>query len=503
MLLTALEKHIPSARLLLQEALSSDEMSYEEKEIDLGLCEFLCVFGVSARIYEQVRPWLDEDPVRRLVFIEDQACSLSALLKEDDAPLLLNDRRVKIRFLETPLQIGPLAKRTAWEAVFRKLKFVSLKESETANTFGKSLENAHLAADLLLSDASDWHYTALKNARKNNRPFKEGLELRGKFKNIPAVIVGAGPSLRKNGHLLRSLENRALIFAGGAALNTLECEPHFAASIDKEAPCRQFKTHPFSQTPFFYQSRMNPDNYALIHGEPLLFPDGSADALHWISGHEEPFNGGWTVGNFLASAAFHLGCNPIVFVGMDFCYETGDKYARTDAPLPEGLISAEGRGGSLVWTQRDWAMAARWMEDFAEAHPRTEFIDATEGGLGFKAPIASASLTETMKTFSSSKDLRGLTHAAVQSLSWRSPSEKWREWEESLQRSGKILAAFELEPLQEEVVYQKLLAPLLSIWKPVFERELDVDAHSLSREEKIKLHQTLFFQQIVQEHLHG
>jgi hypothetical protein len=502
MLLTALEKHVPSARALLEEVLEEEELSW--KEVSLESCEFLCVYGVSAQGYEQVRPWLDEESIRRLVFIEDKISCLAALLKEKDAPLLLNDRRVKIHFLETPLQIEPAAKKTAWEAVFRKFLFVDLRGTENSVRFGQILEAAHLAAGLLLSDASDWQVSVLKNSKRNNRPFRDGFALKEKFKGSPAVIVGAGPSLRKNGHLLRLLENKALIFAGGAALNSLKIEPHFAASIDKEAPCRQFKTYPFAETPFLYQNRMNPENNALIHGEALLFPDSSSEAINWIFDLSDSFDGGWTVGNFLTAAALHLGCGPIIFIGMDFCYQEGDKYACVDAPIPEGLISTQDKNGTSVWTQRDWAMAARWMEEWARSHPNTQFIDATEGGLGFKEPIVSSLFSDAIERFVSlPKDLRGLVHTAIQALPVHSTCGRWRQWEESLRRAENVLAKFQLDSLCEEVSYQKLLAPLWNVWRPVFDRELDLDLQPFSREEKLKLHQILFFQQVVQEHLYG
>src|SRR5579872_6464092 len=292
MLLKALERHIPEAGLLLEDASSpySPEQAAEAwNRIDSDSFQLICVYGLCASIYNLARSWLDGEKERRLVFIEDEGSALSQLLKDDDAILLLNDRRVKIHFLQTVLQIAPAAKKVAWAAVFRKISFLTLSESEWGIRFGEELTAAHAAAHLLLSDASDWGCAAMKNGRANRRQVRAGKELQGQFKNIPAVIVGAGPSLEKNGHILASLENKALIFAGGSALNALDIEPHFAASIDQEAPTRQFQTHPFSNAPFFFQSRMNRDNFSLIHGEALWMPDGNSHAMNWIYGEEGLF----------------------------------------------------------------------------------------------------------------------------------------------------------------------------------------------------------------------
>lgn len=508
MLLKALEKHIPAASLLLNEDHPhppKENVFSKWPEEERKGADFVCVYGLSSSLYELARPWLDEDAIRRLVFIEDRPGALSRLLKEDEAILLLNDQRVKIYFLETPLQIESVAKQVAWQAVFRKLSLLLLNPCENATRFQNQLQTAHTAAHLLLSDVSDWGCSTLKNALKNLRPFRRALELTGAFKDIPAVIVGAGPSLKKNGHLLSSLENRALVFAGGTALNLLSAEPHFAASIDKEAPYRQFKGHPFHQVPFLYQARMNSDNFSLLHGDILWMPDGNSPAVNWLYGEDDLFDGGWTVGNFLTAVAQRMGCNPIVFVGMDFCYTEDKKYSGGDFSPQENLVSAFDHTGKAVWTQRDWLMAARWMEQFAAHHSSTRFINATEGGLGFKEPILSDSLEKTIESFSLQNELRNQVHAAVQSLPLHSSSTRSEEWMESLKQCQNLceqISHFDFAKLEEEIVYQKLLHPLWQVWRPVIERELELDPQPLSLQSKLKLNQVLFFQQVIQEHLY-
>ncbi len=325
--------------------------------------------------------------------------------------------------------------------------------------------------------------------------------LKGLFQNVPAVIVGAGPSLEKNGHLLTEFEKKGLILAGGSALNAIAQEPHFAASVDKEAPYRQFKMHPFYETPFCCQSRMSAENFSLIHGPGLLFPDGNAPWINWINRQEEGFETGWTVGNFLTAFAAFLGCNPIVLIGMDLCYENERKYARIEAQPPEGLVQAQDARGEPVWTQRDWLMAARWTEEFAERHPETGFINATEGGLGFASPVASQPLSSILETLSIESNLRKRVFEAVETAPPIGPC-RWDEWKESLIRCRKLLKKFDPEKIEGEIASVKLLEPLWQIWKPVFERELELDRQPLAQQEKIKLNQALFFEQVLEEHLH-
>ena len=496
-LLKALEKHIPAAGLLLEERPSFLEDKAEElwNSVDADKFEVLCVFGVSGNFYSLARKWLDEEGKRRLIFIEENGAALSQLLQNDDAILLLNDLRVKLFFLESPLQIKPLAKKVAWRAVFQEMAILLLRKSENGMLFREELQICHAAAHLLLSDSSDWGVSLLQNLQANrNRPCRSGLALKGKFEGIPALIVGAGPSLETNGHLIKEFENRGLILAGGSALNVLDWEPHFAASIDKEAPYRQFKMHPFFETPFCFQSRMNRDNFSLVHGPALLFPEQNAPWINWINGQEEGFDSGWTVGNFLTSFALFLGCNPIILVGMDLCYSEEKKYAHLETVESAGLIQL-----GNVWTQRDWLMAARWTEELAAAHPDRRWINASPNSI---CQIPFAALSDLIN--GPEHDLRRTIHEEIQSIPIMEREDLWEQWKSSLLRCKMIcdaVARFDKEELEEEKAYQLLLKPLWDVWKPVFERELELDSQPISLLEKMDLNQILFFQQVLQEHI--
>ncbi|HSX10179.1 MAG TPA: 6-hydroxymethylpterin diphosphokinase MptE-like protein [Chlamydiales bacterium] len=422
--------------------------------------EFICVYGWDEALYREALSWVEGD--RRVVFVSEEE-------KKSD------DLRVKIYPLESELQIEPLAKKIAWSAVLRKMTVVMAKEGAR---FREELEKCHLAAGLILSEAADWGVAVLKNGRANASPSRRGMALKGAFAGVPAIVVGAGPSLAKNGHLLRAFEDRALILAGGSALNAIDVEPHFAAAVDPAAPYRQFKMQPFSETPFCYQSRMSAENFSLVHGPKILFPDSSSAALNWIYG-EEAFESGWTVGNFLTKVALHMGCDPVVLVGMDFCYTDDRKYAEVETAHAEGLV----RWGD-VWTQRDWLMAARWTE--AQKGP---LINATEGGI---LSLPKSRLETVLEQCVKKWDLRQKVHETIQKLPLVS-SGRWAEWDASLHRCKK-----KIYQVEEEVVYQMLLDPLWQVWRPIFEREAEVDP-----QQDMEMHKISFYSQVLEEHMHG
>ncbi|HAB98495.1 MAG TPA: hypothetical protein DCE71_01575 [Parachlamydiales bacterium] len=457
--------------------------------------DWICVVGVSAELYEQYLPSLSEDNKKRLIFLDPEG-----------GATCFQHPQVAVFPARSSQEVLQAAKKIGWKSVFHTAAVVDLvKSPELAAQFEQALIKHKEAAHLLLSDWADVGESVIKRAfaHWNSLPdVRSALSLKDRFQQIPAIICGGGPSLKKNIHHVDP--DKALIFAGGAALNQLPIEPHFAASIDRDASPAFFHRQPFWQIPFFYQSRMNPKNFSSLHGEKLYVPDGCYPAESWLSG-SELFDGGWTVGTFLTSLAVLLGCDPIIYVGMDLCYEETQKYAFCEAPASsEKLVETLNRFGQKVSSQRDWLMAADWMAKLASQRWDKTFVNATEGGLRLQGPIKEASLQEVLGSLPIQPDLSGRVHAEIMTLDWMSiPLERMNEWKKSMKRCLSLCkkGLKHREPISwdREIVYQTLLFPLWQIWGPLFERELEVDSQPMSLEEKLRLNQILFFQRVLHE----
>jgi hypothetical protein len=164
----------------------------------------------------------------------------------------------------------------------------------------------------------------------------------------------------------------------------------------------------------------------------------------------------------MTSVAIHLGCDPIIFVGMDFSAENGKKYAHLEAPEVNEM-------------QADWAMSVRMIQELASQHPDRKFLNATEGGTPFCTPINLQNIPCTQEW-----DLKKMVHEAIQSLPVCTPNlKRWEEWDQ-----------------QGEIVHEKLLDPLWKIWGP------PIAQMAAENGEMIDLHKEVFFQQILQAH-HG
>ncbi|MBS0622818.1 MAG: DUF115 domain-containing protein [Verrucomicrobia bacterium] len=182
-----------------------------------------------------------------------------------------------------------------------------------------------------------------------------------KFQNVPAVICGAGPSLHK--HDLSLLRQRGLILAGGTAIEQVGELAHAGAALDPNYTQTEMlrKSRHFS-LPLFYRGRLHSQVLKMWQG-PALYTGGAggypmADYFDQeLLGVPQPIvEEGFNVICYLTSIAVHLGCNPILFVGMDLSYE-----------------------GKTQWK---WLSEGQWIDRFAKRHPQISFINCTQGGMG-------------------------------------------------------------------------------------------------------------------------
>ena len=193
----------------------------------------------------------------------------------------------------------------------------------------------------------------------------------GRFTNCPAIVCGAGPSLKEILPLLKEHQDRFLILGCGAGMQALLAggiEPHLAVHVDPD-PYHKF---PKTATALFYQLRTSHEVVSQMTG-PRFLMSGSGEFLleRWIEeklGLESFSDGGWTAATRGAALATTLGCKQIYFAGIDFS-ASGAVYAKGVEPLHEGsLIKITLSDGSVVQTRPDWLLAAQWLNEWVTNH---------------------------------------------------------------------------------------------------------------------------------------
>lgn len=230
-----------------------------------------------------------------------------------------------------------------------------------------------------------------------------------KYKNIPAVIVSAGPSLEKNITRLKEMKNKALIIAVDTAMKPLysrNISPHFVITIDPQKKnSKYFRNVNFKDSVLIAESSIDKEAIDSFNGEIYfinsIFP--LAKYFMEILGNRGDITTGGSVSTAAYDFAIKVGANPIIMVGLDLSfpnYQThikGSYHEENFFTEIYKLDSYDSRiykvliGGNLreekniynekVWTDSRFDMYKNWFEEQCIKNNKIKFYNATEGGI--------------------------------------------------------------------------------------------------------------------------
>ncbi|SCA58994.1 hypothetical protein AB751O23_BU_00010 [Chlamydiales bacterium SCGC AB-751-O23] len=125
-----------------------------------------------------------------------------------------------------------------------------------------------------------------------------------------------------------------------------------------------------------------------------------------------------------------MGCDPIIFVGMDLAY-TGNHCYANDVVFPHetfreteeltkkgsintGSFIKKGVYGDNVLTLWKWIKEAQYITSYAQAHSSKSFVNCTEGGLGIEG-VEHLTLSQAVEKYMKNEyDFFSWSHASVQ-----------------------------------------------------------------------------------------
>ncbi len=229
--------------------------------------------------------------------------------------------------------------------------------------------------------------------------------------NQPAIIVAAGPSLDNNLDQLHSLQNRAWLIAVDTSLRILLDQGIFPHCVVSKDPTQRNAHH--------FQN-LNMDSPPLLAFDPQIIPTIPSlfspphvwlphrnNALHQhLSNYQLTPEDHLPLSNNVALAAFnvavHMGCNPILFMGLDLCFSDQSgvshasgsalfshtyftpsqqslTYLRGEAQDTVSTLTVEGIDGKSYPTIATFYEALRLLETLIQQSGRTCY-DCSEGG---------------------------------------------------------------------------------------------------------------------------
>ena len=253
-------------------------------------------------------------------------------------------------------------------------------------------------------------------------------------KGLPAVVISGGPSLAKNGHLLKKIKGKALLIAVDTALHFLQnqgIEPDFIISMDfTQNALHYFDGIEFKNSVLVVDPEVYPDIPGLWKG-PLSFCDlegkSLCERLRELTGDYGVLDKGLSVAHMAFEAAKYLKADPIFLVGQDLAFSSGwshVKGASHAVHIGEDAVEITVPGVlGPVKTSNTLNVFRHHFEDLF-ARYKGEIWNATEGGALIKGSQNRTLREIALSLSSSEKDIPSLVQTALMKNTNPIPAEK-------------------------------------------------------------------------------
>ena len=410
--LQLLAEHLPSLaiRLRHRQYLEEDRSFSCVEQFDFKDYNILYIYGLNC--FRSLLPYLEKlKKNQKIVFIDDDEKNFVFFLQDSQSKLFLESPQVHFFSFTYKYEINCLAKQLAWDFCFQSVYFYAVPSKKEYTEMLKEriyYENVskNISVYTVLDPDFEYFSAPLHNL-KSLKIAKNGHQLETAFRGIPAVICGAGPSLKQIKSKLPKLLKHTLVIGVGAGINCLNrwnLQPHFGVALDPDEIQEDYiLARKDFELPYLYRYSFYERALKHIHG-PKLYIKGTSnqemiDEIDTDLGLEEKsLAGGFSTTTFAARLAVLWGCSPIILLGIDLAYEEEHKYAdhvSTLAPDKNSEISDPGihwntliqdvdKNGKACSTTWGWKSEALWFEDFILKNPAIEWINASEGGLSIK-----------------------------------------------------------------------------------------------------------------------
>lgn len=209
-------------------------------------------------------------------------------------------------------------------------------------------------------------------------------------KDVPAIIVAAGPSLDRNIEELKRAKGRSFIIAVDTAMRHLVKHgimPDAMVTLDAGKPLEYMNIEEIRDIPLFCILESRHEIMEYHTGIKIWFQGGTfLDKLFKLYGKEFlPYQPGGSVATAAFAICAALEFDKIVFVGQDLAYQGDVTHAggAVSHVLNEehGIKMIDGIDGQPVKSRHDWIIYLDWFEEAIQViKDRTKVIDATEGG---------------------------------------------------------------------------------------------------------------------------
>jgi hypothetical protein len=474
----------PELEVLSQFFEGDDQIELQEYKGEISSeFEVLYVYGISPYVDTAIE-WLNQDSKRELIFLEDR---MEALKKIKGG--ILNHSQVHLKFYLGYNPLEEFITEVITGFPYEKIGFISLHPNRERFEEIKNLLYRKVTLESAIHLEMMYAHKLAKNLFRNFKRLPDAFNVglwKDQFKDVPAVICGAGPSLEDVTEELKGIKGKALVMAGGSAITALSAKgitPDLLFAIDPNPEeFTRLAFHTAYDVPLIFGCRLEP-NVFYSHAGPIGYlMTGTGGLLEkWmeerlgIKDYEILKGLGEEALSVTAIAfmtAIYLGCNPIILAGVDLSYHFGKRYAKgVMSDLHLTLEESPAKAGDMVWDEAEVTTITKWkmerdvLDDVARQYPSKTFIKASSKGLPFKNILHDPNWSKNCKTECRQgiEKLVGETALGVKDEEVRCSTDLFFE---SMRRSKKIVSdlvrcknvILEMD-LEEEIAYQIALKP--------------------------------------------
>ncbi|MEI6242939.1 MAG: 6-hydroxymethylpterin diphosphokinase MptE-like protein [Chlamydiota bacterium] len=522
----------------------AEEMNHWKSTLPLEKVEILYIYGIGLGYpFFALKDWVEKSSKHRLVFLEDSPEFFGLFLQTTLLQEVLSHPQVDFLYMPTKKQEENLSLLMAKNFPRTFIEIVSAphykKKKKRLEELRKEVFRKMTVVSSIYAEVYAYPFlfrNFLASMKRLSSASMMEASWKGAFSNVPAIICGAGPSLNASIPFLENIGNKALILAGGSAITALSSKgilPHLGVAVDptEEEVDRFVKANAW-EVPLCYLSRLQ-ERVFMSGNHPLIFMKSFLEGAIslWLQNLELP--GEWigeklheeslSVTLITLAVADYLGCNPIIFCGVDLAYSDGKRYAEgvteTNVPLQreeviaDRLLVEKGQKEQKVVTAVRWVMESFAISDYVKKTKEKIFLNVSEEGLGFKNVPYTSWEDVSFKYFDKELDLHSFVHCLIEKT--KTPDkevkridEKIREWKSSFIRCKeflhvlvdekenpkRIVAKIELE---EEEAFRNFLSMIYGGLAKFFSYlHGDERQHTEEEKWKILLHETNKFIEI-------
>lgn len=248
-------------------------------------------------------------------------------------------------------------------------------------------------------------------------------------KDIPAILVSAGPSLDKNINELKKAKNRSFILSTDSAAKALikhGIEPDMIMTIDPKKQFKHFKDDRTRKIPLLCSLHSAKEILEIHKGDKYFYHDGNPHIEEIFEKFDKMLpiiQGGGSVATDAYAILERLQFTTIILIGQDLAYTDNKTHASNTVRgeengevLDEDTLTIEGIDGNMIKTSYEFQLYLDWFEEEIKKNPQYKVIDATEGGARIKGtiikPLAEAIHEECNKEI----DIEGILKSIVYRL---------------------------------------------------------------------------------------